>query len=167
MSTRPVIPVAAASAEPDFSPEQLRALRCLVGEMIPASAQYQVPGADDETIFADIVATLRPHARLAADALDALAQAAGGCLADLQGAARADAITAFRAGRAALRPLKAQVTVQCFYPHHRPLLSLRTAPAPPFPPRFAVDKGVVSLHHPVQCRPPLKHVHRRPSYDSA
>ena len=101
MSTRPVIPVSAEPAQPSLGPEQLRALRCLVGEMIPASAEYQVPGADDETIFADIVATLRPHARLASDALDALAQAAGGCLADLQGAARATPSP--RSGRAAPR----------------------------------------------------------------
>lgn len=155
MSTRPVIPVAAASAEPDFSPEQLRALRCLVGEMIPASAQYQVPGADDETIFADIVATLRPHARLASDALDALAQAAGGCLADLQGAARADAITAFRAGRAALVSLLVSVTVQCYYRDDRVMRSLGMEPRPPFPQGFEVEQGDWSLLEPVKARAPM------------
>ena len=30
-------------------------LRCLAGMIIPASAKYGVPGADDETIFSDIV----------------------------------------------------------------------------------------------------------------
>ena len=30
-------------------------LRCLAGMIIPASAKYGVPGADDDTIFADIV----------------------------------------------------------------------------------------------------------------
>ena len=30
-------------------------LRCLAGMIIPASTKYDVPGADDETIFSDIV----------------------------------------------------------------------------------------------------------------
>ncbi len=155
MSTRPVIPVSAESAEPALGPEPLRALRCLVGEMIPASDEYQVPGADDERIFADIVATLRPHSRLAADALEALAQAAGGCLADLQGTARADAITAFRAGRGALVSLLVSVTVQCYYRDDRVMRSLGMEPRPPFPKGFEVEQGDWSLLEPVKARAPM------------
>src|ERR1700716_4140838 len=35
-----------------------RDLRRLAGFMVPASSEYGVPGADDETIFADIVGSL-------------------------------------------------------------------------------------------------------------
>ena len=38
--------------------DEIRSLRCLAGMMIPASAAHGVPGADDDTIFADIVDNL-------------------------------------------------------------------------------------------------------------
>src|SRR5882724_3215043 len=37
---------------------ELQDLRRLAGFMVPASAEYGVPGADDETIIADIVRSL-------------------------------------------------------------------------------------------------------------
>ena len=37
---------------------EIRSLRCVAGMMIPASAAHGVPGADDEAIFADIVASI-------------------------------------------------------------------------------------------------------------
>ena len=41
-----------------LSAEQARDLRALAGTIIPASATYDVPGADDERIFADILRSL-------------------------------------------------------------------------------------------------------------
>src|SRR3954471_15199034 len=41
-----------------LSETERRELRRLAGFMVPASAEYGVPGADDETIFADIVGSL-------------------------------------------------------------------------------------------------------------
>jgi hypothetical protein len=42
----------------ELTPMELRDLRRLAGFMVPASAQYGVPGADDEAIFADILRSL-------------------------------------------------------------------------------------------------------------
>ena len=42
---------------------ELRDLRALVAEMIPASEAYKVPGADDEAIFADVVNSLERDAQ--------------------------------------------------------------------------------------------------------
>jgi hypothetical protein len=44
--------------EPNLSPAEARDLRCVAGMMVPASAEFGVPGADDAIIFADIVASL-------------------------------------------------------------------------------------------------------------
>jgi len=42
----------------ELTPAELRNLRRLAAFMVPASAEYGVPGADDEAIFADIVRSL-------------------------------------------------------------------------------------------------------------
>jgi len=58
-----------------LSADQCRSLRCLAEMMIPASAEYGVPSAGDDAIFADIlrslgrdrehvIAVLRPAPRL-------------------------------------------------------------------------------------------------------
>ena len=41
-----------------LSPPETRELSAFAGIMIPASARYGVPGADDPAIFADIVKSL-------------------------------------------------------------------------------------------------------------
>ena len=46
--------------EAELTRTELRDLRRLAGFMVPASAGYGIPGADDEAIFADIVGL---HAR--------------------------------------------------------------------------------------------------------
>ncbi len=51
--------------------------------MIPASARYGVPGADDETIFADILKSLGRDRDDIGRALARLAALAGGSFADL------------------------------------------------------------------------------------
>ena len=42
-------------SETNSPPAESRDLRCIAGMMIPASAEFGVPGADDAIIFADIV----------------------------------------------------------------------------------------------------------------
>ena len=42
----------------ELTAAELQDLRRLAGFMVPASAEYGVPGADDEAIFADIVRSL-------------------------------------------------------------------------------------------------------------
>ena len=42
----------------ELTPAELQDLRRLAAFMVPASAEYGVPGANDEAIFADIVRSL-------------------------------------------------------------------------------------------------------------
>src|SRR5580765_7799296 len=75
----------------ELTPAESRDLRCIAGMMIPASSEYDVPGADDATIFADITGTMGrdiPHVR------EALATLTG--LADLDPAKREAAVLALR-----------------------------------------------------------------------
>ena len=61
----------------DLTPAESRDLRCVAGMMIPASSEFDVPGADDTVIFADIVGTMGRdlgHVREALGALAALAE---------------------------------------------------------------------------------------------
>ena len=57
-----------------LSPAEISDLRCVAAMMIPSSTVYDVPGADDDTIFADILASL---GRDLADVRRALAMLAG------------------------------------------------------------------------------------------
>jgi hypothetical protein len=68
----------------DFlTPRQSDDLHAIAGVIIPASAEFDVPGADDPAIQADIVATLGRDTGLVRQALDELARLAGSPLASL------------------------------------------------------------------------------------
>ena len=71
----------------DLTPTELRNLRRLTGFMIPAAADYGVPGADDEAIFADIVRSLGRDRSDVRKALAMLRELAGGDFAALVDAA--------------------------------------------------------------------------------
>jgi hypothetical protein len=71
------------SNDSPLTPAQKGDLRAIAGVIIPASAEFDVPGADDPLIQADIVATLGRDAGRVREALDELARLAGRPLADL------------------------------------------------------------------------------------
>ena len=48
----------AGNGDCELTASELRDFRRLAGFMVPACAEYGVPGADDEAIFADIVRSL-------------------------------------------------------------------------------------------------------------
>ena len=80
--------------------------------MIPPSATYGVPGADDETIFADIVKNLERDRDDVGRALAASRRdLAGGAFADLDAERRAEVATLSRGGGA---PLAASSAWCCF-----------------------------------------------------
>ena len=76
------------SAEDTLSTRQRGDLRVIAAMMIPASAEYNVPGADDVAIQADILATLGRDTGQVSEALDHLARLAGAPLAELAVARR-------------------------------------------------------------------------------
>ena len=123
--------------------------------MIPTSAEFDVPGADDPVIQADIVATLGRDTALVREALDQLARLAGQALADLDPARREAVAVELRAsGGDAVMPLT-RVVLQCYYRDDRVVRSLGLEPRPPYPKGHVLENGDWSLLDPVRARPPM------------
>jgi hypothetical protein len=139
----------------DLSAEQARDLRALAGAIIPASAEYGVPGADDEKIFADILRGLERDRDDVCRALAHLAALSGGAFAELGPERRIEVAAAFReAGGAPLTAL-VRVVLLCYYRDDRVMLSLGQEPRPPFPKGHVVEQGDWSLLDPVRARPSM------------
>jgi hypothetical protein len=140
---------------PDLTAGQIRDLRALAAMIIPASAAYGVPGADDDLIFNDIVRSLeRDHGDICR-ALAHLAALAGGAFAELAPQRRAEVAATFReAGGAPLAAL-VRVVLLCYYRDDRVMRSLGLEPRPPFPKGHVVEQGDWSLLDPVRARPPI------------
>jgi len=137
----------------DLTAEQARDLRALAGAIIPPSAAYDVPGADDERIFADILRNLERDRDDICRALAHLATLSGGAFADLEPARRSEVAAAFReAGGAPLAAL-VRVALLCYYRDDRVMLSLGLEPRPAFPKGHVVEQGDWSLLDPVRARP--------------
>jgi hypothetical protein len=138
-----------------FSAEEQRSLRRLVGIIIPASAAYGVPGADDDLIFADILATLAPDTPRVRAALRRLDALAGGRFADLEAPQRQAVAFRLRDAESSPLPPWVSVTVQCYYRDDRVMRSLGMEARPPFPKGFEVEQGDWSLLDAVRARPKL------------
>jgi hypothetical protein len=129
-----------------------RDLACVAGMMVPASAEYAVPGADDPAIIADICATL---GRDTADTKAALASLAGGRFAELGPAQRETAAEAFRNAGGAPLAVLTRVILQCYYRDDRVVRSLGREPRAPFPKGNVLEQGDWSLLDPVRARTPF------------
>src|SRR6516162_4980160 len=143
------------SADNPLTPAQRDDLRAIAGMMIPTSAEFDVPGADDPVIQADIVATLGRDTALVREALDQLARLAGQALADLDPARREAVAVELRAsGGDAVMPLT-RVLLKCYYRDDRVVRSLGLEPRPPYPKGHVLEDGDWSLLDPVRARPPM------------
>jgi hypothetical protein len=139
----------------ELDAEQNSDLRALAGAIIPASATYDVPGADDDKIFADILRSLERDRDEIVAALAHLKTLAGGAFADLDPARRDEVTVAFReAGGAPLAAL-VRVVLLCYYRDDRVMRSLGQEPRAPFPRGHVVEQGDWSLLDPVRARPPM------------
>jgi hypothetical protein len=143
------------SVDGPLTPAQRDDLRAIAGMMIPASAEFDVPGADDPAIQADIGATLGRDAGLVREALDELARLTDQPLASL-GPARREAVAAeLRAQGGAAVATLARVVLQCYYRDDRVVRSLGLEPRPPYPKGYELEDGDWSLLDPVRGRPPM------------
>jgi hypothetical protein len=143
------------SADNLLTPAQRDDLRAIAAEMIPASDEFDVPGADDPAIQADIVATLGRDTEAVREALDELARLAGRPLASLDPARReAVALELRTKGGAAVATLT-RVVLQCYYRDDRVVRSLGLEPRPPYPKGHVLEDGDWSLLDPVRARPPM------------
>jgi hypothetical protein len=142
----------------ELTARQVRDLRALAGTIIPPSAAYHVPGADDEKVFADILQSLERDSDDICRALAQLAALSGGAFADLGAARRTEVAASFReAGGAPLAAL-VRVVLLCYYRDDRVMRSLGQEPRPPFPKGHFVEQGDWSLLDPVRKRPPMYRV---------
>ena len=135
-----------------LSADERRTLRSLVALMIPASTEYQVPGADDEEIFADIASSLGRDADAVRQAVRRLDELSGGSFADAPANARISIAQKFREAHPALATVLVAVTVRCYYRDTRVMRSLGMEPRPPFPKGFEVEQGDWTLLDPVRAR---------------
>src|ERR1700730_5301426 len=138
--------------------EQTRDLRALAGSIIPPSATYGVPGADDEKIFNDILNSLERDRDDVCRALAQLATLAGGAFADLEPARRAEVAATFRQTGGAPLVALVRVVLLCYYRDDRVMRSLGREPRPPFPKGHVVEQGDWSLLDPVRKRSPMYRV---------
>jgi hypothetical protein len=135
-----------------LSLSETRDLRCVAGMMVPPSAEYGVPGADDPAILDDILTTM---GRDEADVRQALVALGGGAFADLAPSAREEAAARFRASGGARLNTLTRVVLGCYYRDARVVQSLGLEPRPPFPKGHVLEQGDWSLLDPVRVRPPM------------
>ena len=129
-------------------------LKTVAAMNIPASDEYRVPGADDDMIQADILATLGRDTAMVRAALDQLARLAGKPLAELDAARRGIVALEFRATGGAAAAALVRVVLQCYYRDDRVLRSLGLELRAPFPKGYTLEQGDWSLLDPVKARPP-------------
>jgi hypothetical protein len=126
-----------------FSIHEQKAIADLVAQIIPASQEFDQPGADDPAILHDILtsgAYLRD--RLAA----ALTRVSVDTFVDAAWAAD------FRRAYPAEAELLQTLTVQCYYRDERVMRSLKIEVRPPFPVGYIQQPNDFSLLEPVRKR---------------
>jgi len=143
------------SGDNPLTPAQSDDLRAIAAVMIPASMEFDVPGADDPAIQADIIATLGRDAGLVREALDELARLAGLPLASLAPIRREAVAMELRAKGGAAVATLTRVVLQCYYRDDRVVRSLGLEPRPPYPKGHVLEDGDWSLLDPVRARPPF------------
>ncbi len=135
--------------------DQQQALKILAGLMIPASTEYQVPGADDDLIFADILRTVIPEYTVAKLVVGHLNDLVAGIFSDASNEDIQQAAQHFRKSGSPLVAFVHALVAQCYYRDDRVMRALGMEPRAPFPKGFEVDEGDWSLLDPVRGRSPL------------
>ena len=130
-------------------------LRCLAGMIIPASAKYGVPGADDDAIVADIVGSIARDSDAVRAVLGALRRLAGGPFAMLDAARRDSLAAKLRAEGGAALGVLTRIVILCYYRDDRVMVSLGVEVRPPFPKGHVLEQGDWSLLDPVRARKPF------------
>ncbi len=138
-----------------LSAAEIADLRSLAGMIVPPSAKYGVPSADDDVIVADIVASLGRDTDHVRAALATLRTLAGGPFAELDAERRNNVAVKLRVeGGAPVRVLT-RIVLLCYYRDDRVMLSLGLELRPPFPKGHTVEQGDWSLLDPVRARKPF------------
>ena len=142
-------------ADAGLSPAQTQDFRRLAGMMIPPSDEYAVPGADDATIFADILRSLGRDAGAVRGALTQLAGLADSTFAELDATRREKVAETFLASGSPEVAILGRVILQCYYRDDRVVTALGLEPRAPFPKGHTLEQGDWSLLDAVRGRPKM------------
>jgi hypothetical protein len=135
-----------------LSSAQQACLECIAGNMIPASAEFNVPAANDPVILADMVARIeRDHAALCR-VLTEVDEAAGGQLCALPKAAQGALLQRLRGEHPGLFTVVEHVVARAYYRDDRVMASIGMEQRPPFPKGYPLEQGDWSLLEPVRQR---------------
>jgi hypothetical protein len=144
---------AVEASRSELTPAECQDLRRLAAFMVPASAEYSVPGADDEIIFADILRSLGRDRNAVCEALALLREIAGDDFAGLdETQAEAAAITLLSREGPMITAL-GRAVLQCYYRDDRVMRALGLEPRPPYPKGHVLEQGDWSLLDAVRGRP--------------
>ena len=143
------------TAETGLSAAELRDLRDIAGTMIPESAAFDMPGADDPAILADIARSLGRDLPLVREALAAIAATSRGAFAGMDRDGREAVINSWYASGGAPAVTLGRVILGAYYRDDRVLLALGMEARPPFPKGHALEQGDWSLLDAVRNRPPF------------
>ena len=137
----------------ELTPAELRDLRRLAAFMVPADAEYGVPGANDKAIFADIVRSLGRDRDAVRKALAILRDIASGDFAALDEAKAEAAGMALLASEGPVVTALGRTVLQCYYRDDRVMRALGLEPRPPYPKGHVLEQGDWSLLDAVRGRP--------------
>ena len=130
-------------------------LRCLAGMIIPASGKYGVPGADDDAIFADILASIGRDGDTVRTALARLHTLAGSSFVELAATRRAEVAAKLKAESSKPVAVLTRIVLLCYYRDDRVMVSLGLEARAPFPKGHVLEQGDWSLLDPVRARKPF------------
>jgi hypothetical protein len=143
------------AAETGLSAAEIRDLRDIAGTMIPESATFGVPGADDPAILDDIVKSVGRDLPLVREALAAVAARSAGAFAGLDRDGREALINDYYASGGAPAVTLGRVIVGAYYRDDRVLLALGLEARAPFPKGYTLEQGDWSLLDAVRKRAPF------------
>lgn len=136
-----------------FTERELDLLQGFAETAIPASAKYDLPGAGDSAIFADIASAAARDVALVRAALAGLDAIAGGDFLALDADARLQAAESFRRANELAALALGNLVAGCYYRDDRVMAGIGMEVRPPFPKGFEVEQGDWSLLDKVKSGP--------------
>jgi hypothetical protein len=143
----------ATDVEAELSTAELRELSNVAGTMIPASAEWHMPGADDPTILADIARSIGRDLPLVREALSEIATKSNGAFTKLDHGRRETLIVDWYATGGAAAAALARVIAGAYYRDDRVLLALGLEARAPYPKSHVLEQGDWLLLDTVRKRP--------------
>jgi len=128
-----------------LSPAEQDCLRIIVGCMIPASDKHGVPGADDPSIFVDLLASIRRDGEALRTLLAAVDKSAGGSLAGAPPARQAMLLAQLRQEQPGFFSVVEALASRAYYRNDTVLTSIGMEPRSPFPKGYDLPQGDLSL----------------------